>query len=108
MTQRRGGAEAQRRLGFGACGRFGRESVGLRGFVRIRIFRIIGFSGFVRRVSKRQALIHIRFDGIFVYGEKRKPDGSEILKILVLTKPRVRPQTLDSRFRGNDGVGKRE
>ena len=45
--------------------------------VRIKIYGIIGFSGFSFRV-----------DGVFGYGEKRKPDEIEILKILILTKTR--------------------
>ena len=44
-----------------------------RRLVRIRIFRIIGFSGFVRLVFDPQAFIRVRFGGIFGYGENRKP-----------------------------------
>jgi len=45
----------------------------LRVFVRIRIYGIIGFSGFARRVFDRQALSHICLDGswdvrIRIYG----------------------------------------
>ena len=48
--------------------------------VRIRIYRIIGFSGFSRpRVFDWQALIHIRLGVIYGYGEKIKPGESEIL-----------------------------
>ena len=39
-------------------------------FVRIRIYGIIGFSGFYRLVFERRALIRIRLGGIFCYGEK--------------------------------------
>ena len=42
--------------------------------VRIRIFRIIGFSGFYQFVFDRQALVRIRIGGISGYGEKHKPD----------------------------------
>ena len=44
----------------------------MRVFVRIRILRIIGFSGFYRLVFNWQALIHIRLAVIYAYGEKRK------------------------------------
>ena len=44
-----------------------------RRLVRIRIFRIIGFSGFYQPVSDWQALIRILIGGIFRCGEKRKP-----------------------------------
>ena len=45
--------------------------------VRIRVYGIIGFLGFVRRVFNRKALVPIRFGGIFGYGEKRKPGESK-------------------------------
>ena len=38
----------------------GRDAGGLRVFVRIRIYGIIGLSGFYRLVFDWQALIHIR------------------------------------------------
>ena len=78
--------------------------------VRIRIYWIIGFSGFFRRVFDRQALIRISLGGISDYGEKREMGETEILKIppilqiLILTKPQLGGNPLDSRFRGNDGV----
>ena len=56
------------------------KSAGWLHIVRIRIFRIIGFSGFVRpRVFDWQALIRFRLGVIFGYGEKIKPGESEIL-----------------------------
>ena len=39
--------------------------------VGIRIYGIIGFSGFVRLVFDWRALIRVRLGGIFRYGEKR-------------------------------------
>ena len=45
--------------------------------VRIRVYWIIGFLGFVRRVSDLQTLVPIRLGGIFGYGEKRKPGESK-------------------------------
>ena len=45
--------------------------------VRIRIYGIIGFSGFYRLVFNRQALIRIRLGEISDCGEKRKPDESK-------------------------------
>ena len=56
--------------------------------VRIRIYGIIGFSGFYPLVFDGQALIRIRLGGIFGCGEKGKRGESEILKILILTKAR--------------------
>ena len=50
-----------------------RKEVGMAGvFVRIRIFRIMGFSGLFQLVFGRQALIPIRLGWIFDYGEKRR------------------------------------
>ena len=46
--------------------------IGGRFLVRIRIFRIIGFSGFAWRVFDRQALTRIRLGGISYYGENGK------------------------------------
>ena len=46
-------------------------------FVRIRIFRIIGFSGFYRLVFDRQAPIRIRLGGIYGYGENRNMGESK-------------------------------
>ena len=43
-----------------------------RAFVRIRIYGIIGFSGFCQLVFDCQALTPIRLGGIFGYGEKGK------------------------------------
>ena len=40
--------------------------------VRIRIYGIIGFSGFAERAFNRKALVHIRFGWIWGYGEKRR------------------------------------
>ena len=48
------------------------RSNGGRYLVRIRIYGIIGFSGFRRLVFDRQALIRIRLGGISGYSEKRK------------------------------------
>ena len=42
--------------------------------VRIRIYGIIGFSGFYHLVFDRQALIRIRLGGIRGYGENRRLD----------------------------------
>ena len=67
---------------------------GWRVFVRIRIYGIIGFSGFYPLVFGGQALIRIRFGWVFGCGEKRERSESEILKIppilkiLILTKAR--------------------
>ena len=44
--------------------------LGLRGFVRIRICGIMGFSGFFR-------LVDIRLGRIFGYGKQRKPGESK-------------------------------
>ena len=70
--------------------------------VRIRIYWIIGFSGFYQLIFDWQALIHIRIGDISGYGEKRKPARNEILKIppilkipiLTNTRNRRPPQTL--------------
>ena len=80
--------------------------------VRIRIYWIIGFTGFVRLAFDWQALARIRLGGIFGYG-KSAIWVSEILKIplilkiLILTKARGRPNRArrhpDYRLRGNDG-----
>ena len=84
-----------------------------RRLVRIRIYRIIGFTGFCRLVFDWRALARIRLGGISGYG-KSASWASEILKIplilkiLILTKARGRPNRArrppDSRLRGNDGV----
>ena len=66
----------------------------------------IGFTGFCRFVFDWRALARIRLGGISGYG-KSASWASEILKILILTKARGRPnrarRPLDSRLRGNDG-----
>ena len=49
-----------------------RLAEGVVHLVRIRIYGIIGFSGFYQLVFKRQALIRIRLGGISNYGEKRE------------------------------------
>ena len=52
----------------------------LRLFVRIRIYGIIGFSGFVWRVFGRRALARIRLGAISCYGKKRKPGETKSCK----------------------------
>ena len=58
--------------------------------VGIRICGIIGFSGFYQLVLKWQALIHIHLGGISIMAKKRGLGESEILPILILTRPRKR------------------
>ena len=73
----------------GACGRGARHPsllawgglIGDGRLVRIRIYGIIGFSGFYCLAFDLQALIRIRIGVISRYGEKRKRGESEILKI---------------------------
>ena len=48
-----------------------------RALVRIKIYGIIGFSGFHQRVFERQALIPIPLDGISNYCEKRNPNATK-------------------------------
>jgi len=62
--------------GVGAC-QSGREAALALARVRIRIYWIIGFSGFYELVSDWRAFIHIRLGGIYGYGETRKPGESE-------------------------------
>ena len=74
-----------------------------RRLVRIRIYGIIGFSGFRQLVFDWQALIRIHIGVIFRYGEKRRRGESEIpliLKILILTRRAIAPASR-SDFRQN-------
>ena len=76
---------------------YGEGIAGGAHLVRIRIYGIIGFSGFFRRVFDRQALVRIRFGEISRCGEKRMQGETKILKIppilkiLILTKTRGHP-----------------
>ena len=75
-----------------------------RGFVRIRIYGIKGFSGFCQRARLRLAGV-CRYSDWWDFGVCGKAQGQRdgILKILILTKKRGQRNPLDSRFRGNDG-----
>ena len=84
-----------------ACGRRGTPASAIcqRALVRIRIFGMIGFSGFHYRIFAWQALAPTPLVGIFGYGENRKPGESKSRKsrqsrktpILTKTPSRLHP-----------------